>query len=119
MPAGQVVGFAVSELRRTATLAKDATALAFGKTAPDAVLLAHREGVLQADLAHRALRADRLRAARVLVLRRVEDLGVDATTCGELPPATSYGKSLECHHLRPLQVRNVLTAFFRRVFRPT
>src|SRR4051794_9850955 len=51
---------------RLATLADDAPPLALGGPAPDAVLLAVGDGVLEARLPYRALLADGLRLFRLL-----------------------------------------------------
>jgi hypothetical protein len=50
--------------------------------------------VLQARLADRALRTDRLGLGRVGVVlgERVEDLDVDASACGTLAPRGTHGK---------------------------
>src|SRR5579885_2036743 len=71
---------------RLAALPVDAPALPLGRAAPYALALAVRQGVLEARLADRAHRADRLGLFGVLVGHRVEDLGVDAPAGGSLAP---------------------------------
>src|SRR5947199_1742239 len=76
----------VEVLRGLPTLADDPATLTFRAAAPDAVALAVAQRVLQTCLADGALAADGLGRLGLFVGGRVEDVGIDASTGGPLPP---------------------------------
>ena len=73
---------------RTTALANHSTTVALGCATPDARLLANREGVVKARVAHSTLAADRLGllGKRIVAFVGIEDRRVKATTCPEIPP---------------------------------
>src|SRR2546421_1870846 len=78
-----------------AALPDDAPAFLLGRAAPDAVVLAVAQGVLEAGGADRTRAADRLGRLRGVIRARVEDLGIQAPACRLLAPGQiRHGGSL-------------------------
>src|SRR5581483_1768906 len=76
---------------RLAALAQDTPALTGGERAPDAVLLAGGQRVLEAGFPDRAQGADRLGFVRPgVVVDGVEDLGIDATASRQVAPRATH-----------------------------
>src|SRR5689334_19514259 len=97
-PRSQVDTSCSRSLRRAAALADDAAAFARRCTAPHADLLAGAERGLEARLTDEAHRADRLRGvAGVLVVLRIEELGVLALAPAQLSPARCRSRSHSAH----------------------
>src|SRR5690606_33193559 len=76
-----------------APLADDAASLAFGGTTPDPVLLPSRQRVFEAGRPDRTLCTDRLGrfCVRLFVARRIEDVGIESSARGLLPPGLAHG----------------------------
>ena len=69
-----------------AALTDDPPPIAFGRAAPDAGLLADRQGVFETRRADAALGADGLGGDRIVVVVGVEDHRVEPATRPEIPP---------------------------------
>jgi len=76
----------VRALRGATALTDDAAALLLGAPTPNAVPFPETERVLETRLADRATEAHGLGHVGLLIGRRVEDLGIEATACSLVAP---------------------------------
>src|SRR5207248_10693336 len=84
-----------------AALADHAAALALGRPAPDAIVLAVRQRVLEARLADRTVRADGLGLIRVVIGHGIEDGGIEAPARTLQAPGQVHTGSLPRRGVRP------------------